>query len=374
MTNEFDKEIDALLRHAAQGETAFAVVGSKSSHLDADEISAFAENALPENVKRKYTIHFADCSRCRSILSNLIALNAETQVEIVQPLKTEKAATAIPWYRKLFAYPNLAYTMGALVLAFSGLIAYVVLQNDSASPGFEISQISEPTEKAQAPSFEQVTPTEESFSNSMMSNSMMSSASPNISEANAAPVLTENKTINALTANSNMSVSAPPKVPANESSRAEISQNNFALSPNNSNLQAKIANSNITAKEKEEIRKEDSQNKKAETLKDADSAKPAPNSYNVQLPIQERNTADNLLSATAKKKAQKTSETTSVSGKSFKRANNVWIDSTYKGQSTTNISRGTNEYKKLDSGLRSIVEDLGGTVVVVWKEKAYRIQ
>ncbi len=51
-----------------------------------------------------------------------------------------------------------------------------------------------------------------------------------------------------------------------------------------------------------------------------------------------------------------------------------WIDSTYKGQSTTNISRGTNEYKKLDFGLRSIVENLGGTVIVVWKEKVYRVQ
>ena len=51
-----------------------------------------------------------------------------------------------------------------------------------------------------------------------------------------------------------------------------------------------------------------------------------------------------------------------------------WVDSEYRGQATTNISRGTNEYKKLDSGLRGIVENLGGTVVIVWKEKAYRIQ
>jgi hypothetical protein len=67
-------------------------------------------------------------------------------------------------------------------------------------------------------------------------------------------------------------------------------------------------------------------------------------------------------------------ETTSAGGKTFKRTNNVWYDSTYRGQATVNISRGTPEYKKLDSGLRSIAENLGGTVVIVWKGKAYRVQ
>ncbi len=80
------------------------------------------------------------------------------------------------------------------------------------------------------------------------------------------------------------------------------------------------------------------------------------------------------LSTEAKKNALETSETTSVGGKTFKRANGVWTDSAYHGQSTKNISRGTNEYKKLDYGLRSIVENIGGTVIVVWKEKAYRVQ
>ena len=70
----------------------------------------------------------------------------------------------------------------------------------------------------------------------------------------------------------------------------------------------------------------------------------------------------------------KIAETTNVGGKTFKRANNSWIDSAYRGQATTNVSRGTKEYKKLDSGLRGIAENLGGTVIIVWKEKAYRIQ
>ena len=63
-----------------------------------------------------------------------------------------------------------------------------------------------------------------------------------------------------------------------------------------------------------------------------------------------------------------------VSGKGFQRRNNVWYDNSYRGQATTNVRRGTEEYRKLDGGLRSIAESLSGVVVVVWTGKAYRIQ
>ena len=102
-----------------------------------------------------------------------------------------------------------------------------------------------------------------------------------------------------------------------------------------------------------------------------------PDSRNVQ-----RTPMPTALSANEKrKKAQdskdereKSDETTSTGGKTFKRKDNVWYDSAYRGQPTTNVTRGTSEYKKLNSGLRGIAENLGGTVIAVWKEKAYRIQ
>jgi hypothetical protein len=63
-----------------------------------------------------------------------------------------------------------------------------------------------------------------------------------------------------------------------------------------------------------------------------------------------------------------------VGGKTFNRSGGVWYDSGYSQQRTTDVRRGTEEYRKLDSGLRSIADNLGGTVIVMWKEKAYRIQ
>src|SRR5688572_4139082 len=122
MDFEFDKEIDAILRKARGGE----VVTSAGSHPDADEISAFAENAVSDAARQRYTAHFADCIRCRKILSNVIVFNSEAETEAASSavLVETAAAAKAPWYRRLFAFPQLAYAMGALVLLFSGFFGY----------------------------------------------------------------------------------------------------------------------------------------------------------------------------------------------------------------------------------------------------------
>ena len=68
------------------------------------------------------------------------------------------------------------------------------------------------------------------------------------------------------------------------------------------------------------------------------------------------------------------SVTRKVGGRTFENKNGAWYDRKYTGQATTNVRRGTDDFNKLDKGLRNIANELGGTVVVVWKDKAYRIQ
>ena len=102
-------------------------------HLDADEIAAFAENALPERLRQPYMAHFAECEGCRKTLSSVILLNSEAGTDaasaVAAPVVT---AGAIPWYRKLFLFPNLAYVLGGLVVVFSGFLAVSVLRNAGA--------------------------------------------------------------------------------------------------------------------------------------------------------------------------------------------------------------------------------------------------
>ena len=67
------------------------------------------------------------------------------------------------------------------------------------------------------------------------------------------------------------------------------------------------------------------------------------------------------------------SVTRRVGGKTFANRNGAWYDTAYSGQPPTMVRRGSDTFKKLDGGLKSIANELYGTVVVVWKGKAYRI-
>lgn len=61
-------------------------------------------------------------------------------------------------------------------------------------------------------------------------------------------------------------------------------------------------------------------------------------------------------------------------GKSFELRGNVWYDTAYSGQSLTDVRRGTDAYRALDSGFRAIADKFTGTVVILWKEKGYRVR
>lgn len=64
----------------------------------------------------------------------------------------------------------------------------------------------------------------------------------------------------------------------------------------------------------------------------------------------------------------------SVGGKTFNNVGGIWFDAAYGKQKQKTVRRGTSEYLRLDAGLRSIADSLGGTVVILWGGKAYRIQ
>jgi hypothetical protein len=74
--------------------------------------------------------------------------------------------------------------------------------------------------------------------------------------------------------------------------------------------------------------------------------------------------------------AGKAEERRSVSGKQFVSRDGAWIDVAYRSQATTNIKRGSEQYRALiadEPGLRAIANQLSGEVIVVWKGRAYRI-
>lgn len=351
MEFEFDKEIDAILRKARESEYAFAV-GNQQFHLDADEISAFAENALPEKAKHLYTKHFAVCDRCRRILSNIILLNSEAENVPAFVVAEEKiTAPTAPWYQRLFVFPNLAYSLGALVLVFGGLIGFTLLQSFNNADISQVSNSNKTFESKSAPVSASNT-TSSNMTNAMTANSAMN--------ANSASVYSANTTANSATiSNSNVSKpnASPTAIPRTEDEIAlgKVQQETKPIGTDNKDA---VMQQNVPqAMEK----KEDNRNKVADSETARGQSSTSREDSQVQKPK-------------LKTSAPTTGEAVTISGKTFNRRNNVWYDSAYNNQVTVNITRGSNEYEKLDSDLRQTVERLGGTVVIVWKSKAYRIQ
>jgi hypothetical protein len=386
MEFEFDKEIDALLRQTRRGGVD---VVSAQAHLDADEISAFAENALNEKTKLRYTAHLADCTRCRKILSNLILLESEQETAsaaVSSPVKEVAApaspATAIPWYWRIFAMPNLAYTMGALVLLFSGLIAFIVLQSPNNVQNQEVSQMSENSSDSKSAG----SAPHPAMSN--MANSVMTANSS--TNSNAASVYTSNTATTAETtsispsgplssSNANMAAKPPavetrnlPAAPMPEDESLRDREKDLAKT------ETQTSDLIVTGKSVKEENKtaNEIQNRTDDSDVAARKQEPKPN---VAQPSLSADGVSSTVAGNDKKVKKPASEKSgegvrAVGGKNFNRRNKVWYDAAYNGQSTINVVKGSAEYKKLDSGLRRTAENLGGTVVIVWKSKAYRIQ
>jgi len=381
MELEFDKEIDAILQKARPDRGV--LVGDEphdepksKEHLDADVIAAFAENALPENARLLYVEHFADCDRCRKQLSFAMQMNAASENRIAPAVSESETNKIIPWYQRIFRLPNLAVGMGALVLVFGGLLGFLVLQR-SGDSNATISQVTKPEEKRE----------------SAVSLSQNSDAIPTPSEvpmmaANAASV-SANTSANAAAINrGDAENEKPASVMSNAAAKAPDAENNFSLDGQDADdlraakkpaaaapAPADSAASGVAAER-------DEKKATAEALKSNDKDRTAlakrkmeDRSFSRDAPPPPGKVIGPMRSQNQSNQSNvgQMSVTRTVSGKTFANRDGAWYDSAYANQSTINIRRGTSEYKKLDSGLRNIADTLGGTVVVVWKSKAYRI-
>lgn len=397
MELEFDKEMDALLRRAAG--RGVLVGDDARSHLDADAIAAFAENALPVKSRTIYAQHLAACDPCRMSLANLISMNA-----VAEPALAAAAApipaVSVPWYRKLFLAPNLAYVMGGLVLVFGGLFGFIVLQNSYNSDSATISQV------AQAPE------TQNTSARAEAANTAPSAMVPNSNAASNAAGETPGTFGVADSGEQEPDAfdadAQPPPPPPSTSGDAASSAATKDLSIDGVDKAkpAQLQSAPTNAPKRED----DSQEKKEITLAAAEQEarkqdQNAGNIYNQQqqnnqmmpnagkptgpsrnaiqrdnraydkrqvedLPLQNRSVAKSA----AMKNGERTASARSVGGKTFELKQGAWYDTAYAGQKTKNIGRASDDYRKLDAGLRSITDSIGGTVVVVWKGKAYRIQ
>ncbi|MGD9630181.1 MAG: hypothetical protein AB7V18_13135 [Pyrinomonadaceae bacterium] len=380
MELEFDKEIDLLLRNGPRGEQTGEAA---NHHLDADELAAFAENAMPGKTRTLYVRHLADCDNCRKKLSGLIILNGEAAPPEADVVAPAVLTSAVPWYRRLFLFPDLAYIMGGLVLVFGGLITLTLLQNGSTEQA-TVSQIVE-NETGRGPmASEQLAQTESSnasasFANAdTASNKPASNAAANAAAPPSGSALGSN--VNAGRSEPAAKASKPAAPPADDLDMIQPAAGDPAPPPPVAEEKL-VAKSEVSPAVKEDAEVEAKKKAAIEKdLRDAGtlSARQAPAKARTQAGGVARSTPGPTreMQQNFPNRADSTNELKSrrIGGKDFQFKNGAWYDNAYRGQATTNIRRSTDEYRKLDGGLRTIADGLSGVVVVVWKDKAYRIQ
>lgn len=392
MELEFDKEMDAILRRArdCRGVLVGDEPPEKTKHVDADSIAAFVENALPTKTRTLYMEHFADCDRCRRILSQSMLFASEADVNAASVVSAPVVAVAIPWYQKLFRTPNLAIAMGALVLVFGGFFAFTVIQNRQSEQNASVAQVNDSERQKSGPYASD------------------ESANKAVAAANTAPAMT-NTAANAAALPAQNAVPDPLVTPGEPSAE----KRGITLSkPDSVATGGEFPESSLPARDEEKLSVEDRPMAKGapppaptilggtvaserESKKEVDDKLKNKDDSSVPEPVMRKqaeaprgrdlppqpsksgpvrsgpiNTQTNQIQNQTYDMPVKRS----VGGKTFNNRNGAWYDSAYKNQATANFRRGTDEYKKLDIGLRNIADTIGGTVVLVWKGKAYRVQ
>src|SRR5438067_1416873 len=407
-----DTQIDVLLRRHAERARSNAA----TEHLDADELNAFAEGSLPSAARSRYVSHLADCDDCRRLVSQLaISAGAVARAEAAGA----PATAHISWLEKLGAFfrpPALRYAAFAAVVLAAVSFAFLVMrqtqqnresnlfaQNEQPNQAKTDSTKSEETAKA--------TPETNAVANTNLAGtpagptplsraSLEREESKTLANPPAAPkrqketdegvALADKKITETEVAESKPSYAPPP--PQESPGRVETNQyvrpGIAGASPQSGTLfgqtggmdrkqsnqpagqQSKDDNSAV-AQNQIPINGRVMNEKAKGPRRDADNVGAANRSVNEVPP------APKTEDARAEKRttSREGSETRSVGGHKFRRQGNAWVDTKFKASMTLkSISRGSEEFTALDSGLRSIAQQVGGEVIIVWKGKAYMIR
>jgi len=388
-TNE--NEMDLLLRALGRDASARSATGSlqqssheKGEHLDTDELNCYAEGIVTGAERLRYTKHLADCDRCRSIVAGLVPA-------MPQQREAVKLETGWSWREKLaalFAPSVLRFAVPALALTAIIGIAIVVLrrpqqtdfvaQNQQQTPGVSTrganqTITSNAPQSAASPGQQPLAGSKEKTGSSEEKPSAIQS--PVVVAKTASPATTNR--------------AAEGLVRPDDSSVAQ-SQPTFAAEPTEAAAPPPPAPTALDANKVAEARRQDNEADLQKRRDDALSRTRTENEVARAGPAKggpSRNNSNNLggygslMSRSAdkdEKAAGNAAETRKVSGRMFHREGNIWVDSAYdSGRATVNVKRGSEQYRALiadEPALRSVAEQLGGEVIVVWKGTAYRIR
>ena len=155
MKQETNNEIDLLLRRLSRRQevpVSDADLRIDTDHLDADELSSYAENALPAAARARYTEHLADCSRCREtcratqrIGSGVVAASRDVDGSGPSGLRKFLASFFSPMVLR-YAVPAL----GLIVVAVIGFAVFRQIGLRPLWPNWKTGRVVPPPERLRA--------------------------------------------------------------------------------------------------------------------------------------------------------------------------------------------------------------------------------
>jgi len=361
MKQETNNEMDLLLRRLGRQDDAAA----PEDHLDADALNAYAENVLPAAARARYTVHLAECSRCRSLVAQLSSAAGVVAA-------TDSATVSEPsWYRKflagLFTPMVLRYAAPALGLIVVAAIGFVVLrrnQSDSfvaknAAPEQQVQvgvPAAEPT-KLFGDTAGTNTPMEEGRVQKQASKEQPQAPGP----STAPPVtsgqtdLSKDKAAPKAEEQTAVASEPPPPKPEPSATPVEAARNEVKVQPA----------ARPDTEDKHAFAREDDRDNVARARKQAGSVS-APASGVGSVRGAQSGGAGDFSSATR-----------TVAGRRFRKQGGVWIDTAHESSQTpVTVKRGSEQYRALiadEPEIKTIADQLEGDIIVVWKGHTYRI-
>jgi len=372
MKPETNNEMDLFLRRLGR---SAADSPANSDHLDADELSSFAENALPAAARARYTEHLAECANCRKLVAQLSS--SAGVISAAQTAEVSEPSALRNFFVSLISPMVLRYAVPALGLIVVAVIGFTVLRQNQQPDS--VAQLKEPEMKATPVQPEKV----ESPAPGVI-DSRGYSASPE-----ATPdVRGERAKETQPTPSANPSAQGRVAAQANEA--APVAQTE-APPPASTPAEPKPdSTADETQKKAEtETRREEIRNRSASVSSAQKGATDSVKSDDrrsdngfiagrAPAPAAGTGSVAKLKRDRTEEKDNKDAETRSVAGHRFRRDRGVWIDTDYdSSRSTISLARGSEQYRALvadEPAIKTIAEQLDGEIIVVWKGRTYRIQ
>ena len=391
MKKEPNNEMDLMLRRLGQSLSQPATQSENGDgasipevHLDADELNAYAENALPASARVRYTAHLADCVRCRRIVSQLSQSAGLVFEE--KPLPEPPVSGLQRFFSSLFSPVVLRYAVPALGIVLVGALWMVTFRTARRADVAMLRPTGGLTERAQpsAPATatveepaKQTSGPPDQASNRVAGNQSQDNQKSDAAQADRKALQREGKREQEpVAAVDQVAAAQPAPAVANEPPRAkEVSNEKKAVGAADTAARQEQPVTTVTESVSVESQKELAKSRDAEAgarvggFASASSTPTANKTSRAMKP----GASDQGRVLSDKDEA----ETRSAGGHQFRRQGSRWVDVTYDSRPTINVARNSEQYRALvadEPTLKTIADQLSGEIIVMWNSRAYRIR